>query len=365
MGSTSQPARTGPRRRSILHLDLQPFFVSVERALDPALRGRPVVIGGQPDGSGVVAAASHEARAAGVREGQPLALARRACPGAVFLPGDLEAYARASQEVTGVLLSASRRVERPSADEAYVDLTREADGGPHPVQAAEALKDDLQRRLGLEVSLGLASSRLAARVASSWARPRGLLVVLPGYEPAFLARQTVDVLDLPPHVARALAAAGLRTLGEVADAPEETLTRAAGAAVAARLRQMARGEAEEPIAVAAPPTFVREEAVVRDRRSDTGILRGVVERLAEQACRRLRPFTLAAGTLTVEIERTDTLARREEAFDPPLRDERTAGAVARALAEPLLEPGKVRVLRVKLGRLVPVASAQRSLLPTG
>jgi DNA polymerase-4 len=365
MGNTSQAAKGASRRRSILHVDLQPFFVSVERALDPSLRDRPVVIGGRPDGSGVVAAASREAREAGVKEGQPLALARRACPGAVFLPGDLEAYARASQEVTAVLLAASRRVERPSADEAYVDLTREADGGPHPVQAAEALKDDLQRRLGLEVSLGLASSRLAARVASSWARPRGLLVVLPGYEPAFLARQAIDVLGLPPHVERALDAAGLRTLGDVAGAPEEALARAAGAAATGRLRQMARGEAEDPIAVAAPPTFVREETVVRDRRSDARILAGLVERLAEQACRRLRPFSLAAGTLTVEIERGESTARREEAFDPPLRDERTAAAVARGLAEPLLEPGKVRVLRVKLGRLGPAASAQRSLLPTG
>ena len=103
-------AKAVPRRRSILHLDLQPFFVSVERALDPALRDRPVVIGGRPDGSGVVAAASREAKAAGVREGQPLAVARRTCPQAVFRPGDLEAYARVSQEVTSLLLAASRRV---------------------------------------------------------------------------------------------------------------------------------------------------------------------------------------------------------------------------------------------------------------
>lgn len=363
MGNVS-PTRSAPRRRSILHLDLQPFFVSVERALDPALRDRPVVIGGLPDGSGVVAAASREARAAGVTEGQPLAVARRACPQAVFLPGDLEAYARVSQDVTALLLAASRRVERPSADEAYVDLTREGDGGPHPVQVAESLKEDLQRRLSLEVSLGLASSRLAARVASNWARPRGLLVVLPGYEPAFLARQSLDVLDLPPRTERALAAAGIQTLGQVAAASDETLAHAAGA-LALRLRQMARGEAEEPIAVSAPPTFVREEAIVRDRRSDAGILAGLVERLAEQACRRLRPFSLAAGTLTVEIERRESVARREETFDPPLRDEHAARAVARALAEPLLEPGAVRIVRVKLGRLAPATSAQRSLLPTG
>jgi DNA polymerase IV len=362
MGMASQ-SRAAGRRRSILHLDLQPFFVSVERALDPSLRQRPVVIGGRPDGSGVVAAASHEARAAGVREGQPLAAARRACPEAAFLPGDLEAYARVSQDVTTLLLASSRRIERPSADEAYLDLTREGDSAPHPVQAAEAIKDDLQRRLGLEVSLGLASSRLAARVASSWARPRGLLVVLPGYEAAFLARQPIEFLSLPPHLERALEVAGLTTLGAVAGAPDEVLAKVAGSDVA-RLKQSARGELEEPIAVAAPPTYVREEAVVRDRRSDAGILAGLVERLAEQACRRLRPFGLGAGAMAVEVERGESSARREEAFEPPLRDEATARAVARALAEPLLEPAKVRMVRVRLSRLSPL-SAQRSLLPLG
>ena len=351
-------ARAASPRRSILHIDLHPFFVSVERSLDPSLRERAVVIGGQPDGSGVVAAASDEARAAGVKIGQPVALARRLCPDAAFLPGDFEAYARASQDLTALLLTVSRRVERPSADEAYVDLTRDAARAPHPVQAVEALKDELQRQLGFQASLGLASSRLAARVASKWARPRGLLVVLPGYESAFLARQPVSFLELPPHVEHALERASLDTLGAVAEAPGDTLAQAAGAS-APHLRQAALGLAEEPIALAAPPGFVREEAVVRDRRSDAAVLGAMVEGLAEKACRRLRPFGLEAGTLTVEVERGETVLRREESLDPPLRDAATARAVARALAEPLLE-APVRAIRVKLARLAP--PAPRSLL---
>jgi DNA polymerase-4 len=354
--------RKGPeRRRSILHVDLQPFFVSVERSLDPALRQRPVVIGGDPDGTGVVAAASDEARQAGVREGQPLAAARRLCPQAAFLPGDLEAYARVSQDVTTVLLGASRRVERPSADEAYVDLTRDGEGPPHPVQAAEAIKDELQRRLGLAASLGLASSRLAARVASSWARPRGLLVVLPGYEAAFLARQPITFLGLPPHIEKALTRAGLDTLGALAAAPEAQLAELAGAA-AHRLRQAAHGEGEDAIAVAAPPAFVREEAVIRDRRSDLAVLSGIVERLAEQAARRLRPFGLSAGTLCVEVERGEAVLRREEALLPPLSDEESLRERTLAVAAPLLEAGPARALRVRLGRLAP-PPLQRSLLP--
>lgn len=344
------------RRRSILHLDLDPFLVSVERSLDPLLRGRPVIVGG--DGSsGVVAAASSEARAAGVRPGQTLGAARELCPEGVFRPGDLERYARFSDDVTTVLLSASRRVERPSSDEAYVDLTPESPASPAPVASAEQIKDEIQRRLGLDVSLGLASSRLAARVASAWARPRGLLVVLPGYELSFLARQPVAALpDLPPHLEAALTKAGFETLGQLAEADQETLERVAGSG-AARLRETARGEVEEPVAVSAPPTWVQEEATIRDRRSDRAALEAVLDGLATRAWRRLLPFDLQAGTATVEVRRSDATLRRSENASPGIDDERTVRELARTLAEPLLEPpGGVRALQLRLSRLSPPCS---------
>ncbi len=132
-------------RRTILHVDLDPFFVSVERSLDPSLRGRPVVVGGDGAGLGFVAAASEEARQAGVRVGMPVAQARLACPAAAFRRGDLDVYGRCSEEVTAVLLAASRRVERPSADEAFVDLTAEGPADTTPVRAAESIRDELQR----------------------------------------------------------------------------------------------------------------------------------------------------------------------------------------------------------------------------
>src|SRR6185503_12691917 len=212
------------------------------------------IVGAGPDGSGIVAAASAEARAAGVRAGQSILAARRACPSGVFRAGDLDAYARFSEDVTSILLAASRRVERPSADEAYVDLTREDDRATAPVAAAEAIKDEIQRRLGLDASLGLASSRLAARVASTWARPRGLLVVLPGYEASFLARQPLCFLpDLPPHLEKALEQAGLVTLGQVAACAPAALAEAVGTPAATKLQEAARGEGEPPVAVTAPP----------------------------------------------------------------------------------------------------------------
>lgn len=355
-------ARQGARR--ILHVDLDPFLVSVERSLDPSLRGRPVIVGALPDGSGVVAAASAEARERGVRAGQAIAAARRACPEGVFRPGDLEAYARYSEDVTSILEAASRRVERPSADEAYVDLTPEGAGGPPPVAAAEAIKDEIQRRLGLDASLGLASSRLAARVASSWARPRGLLLVLPGYEASFLARQSVDFLpDLPPHLEAALESAGLRTLGDVAAAETAALEAVVGAPAAARLQQAARGEGEQPVPLTAPPSALQEETVLRDRRIDREGLEAVLDGLATRACRRLRPFGLAAGTVTVEVRRPDGPVRRTETIEPGVQDEETGCVVVRGLAGAILEPtAGVRALVVRFGRLHP-PRPQSSLFP--
>jgi DNA polymerase IV len=351
------------KRRSILHVDLDPFFVSVERSLDPSLRGLPVVVGGGPGPDGLVAAASVEARAAGVRSGQTIRQAQRLCPDAALRPGDLETYGRFSADVTAIFLAASRRVHRPSADEAYLDLTPEG-AGPGPVATAESIKDQIQRRLGLDASLGLASSKLAARVASNWARPRGLLLVLPGYEASFVGRQPLSFLDdLPSPVVAHLEAAGFTNLGEVAAADEAKLAAVVGAALAPRLRAAARGEGEEPIPVAAPPAVVHEEAMIRDRRSDAAALADVVDGLARRAARRLRPYGLAAEQVAVEVQRAEATARRNESFRFALDDEETIAAAVGALAGPLLDPAVgVRGLSVRLSRLH-VPEAQAALFP--
>jgi len=342
-----------PRRHSVLHVDLDPFFVSIERRHDASLRERPVVIGGDGRGIGFVAAASEEARRSGVRVGLPLAEARRLCPDAAFLKGDLDLYGRVSEDVTTVLLAASRRVERPSADEAFVDLTPEAPGATPPVRAAEAIRDELQRRLGLDASLGLASSRLAARIASGWARPRGLLVVLPGYESSFLAGKPVGALELPAPIQAALERAGLTTLGQLALADEKALAAAVGSH-GERLRAASRGEDEPPIATAAPPLFIHEEAAIRDRHSDGRALEEVLDAVARRAARRLRPFRLAAAAITVDVRRAHETARRAELLRPAVADEDAVAARACALAAPLLEPAEgVRSLAVRLARLQP------------
>jgi DNA polymerase-4 len=230
------------------------------------------------------------------------------------------------------------------------------------VRAAETIRDELQRRLDLDASLGLASSRLAARVASQWAKPRGLLVVLPGYERSFLAGKPVSALGLPPHLVSALERAGLSTVGQVGDCEESVLAAAVGAA-APRLRAAARGEQEPPVAVAAPPAFVQEEATIRDRRSDRVALEEIADALARRAARRLKPFRLAARAIGVEVRRAGEAVRRSDAFSPGLSDEDAIAARVRALLEPLLEPAEgVRALQVRLARLDP-PTAQAPLFP--
>lgn len=350
VGSYSEVVKTRPKPRSILHVDLDPFVVSVERSLDPSLRGLPVIIG--PAG-GLVAAASAEAQAAGVRPGMPLEKARCLCPAAAFRDGDLEAYARVGEQVASVLSSVSRRVERLSADEATLDLTPDGAQSRPPAVVAEGLKDRLQQQLGLDASFGLAGSRLAARAASRFAKPRGLLIVLPGYDPVFLASQPLDLLqEVPPHLRKVLVEAGVTTLGHLLAHDESSLSAIVGPQVAPKLLAVARGEADEPIAVSAPPAWVHEDATIRDPRSDAAILIEVAADLASRCCRRLRPHDLQVASIAVEIEGRETTRRRQQEIAPPTSDEMVARRIVSGMAAALLEPGgPTRRIEVRFSRL--------------
>ncbi len=347
----------------ILHVDLHPFFVAVERARDAALRGRPVIIGGDGPG-GRVAAASEEAEQAGVRVGQSLAEARRRCPAGVVRPGDLESYARVSADVTSILLALSRRVERPSADEAFVDLSS-LESLRHAVLATESLRDQIQSRLLLDSAFGLGTSRLAARIASRWARPRGLLLLLPQHEPSFVDRQPLEVLDdLPASALAALRRGGLRTLADLRAADPAQLATLVPRPLALRLRESLEAQHEAPIAPMAPPSFVQEELTVRDRSADRDALASLVETLAERAARQLAPFDLAAGSITVEVRRGERSTTRTQRLASTTRDSAALRGAARRLASPLLEPAAlVRVLRVRFAQLDGAHQPQCPLFP--
>ena len=173
--------------REILHVDMDAFFVSVEEVFDPSLKGKPVVVGGDPNGRGVVAAASYAARKYGIHSAMPLARARRLCPQTIFVRGSHHLYAEFSDRIFALLGRYSPLVEPMSLDEAYVDLTGcQRLHGP-VLSTAERIRDEIKTKVGIDASIGIASNKLLAKIASGCAKPSGMLWIAPGQEERFLA----------------------------------------------------------------------------------------------------------------------------------------------------------------------------------
>jgi len=191
MAATHQSALT----RTIFHVDMDAFFVSVEELYDPSLKGKAVVVGGQRDERGVVSAASYEARKFGVHSAMPLRTAAKMCPHAIFVDGHPERYREYSEKVYKVLTTFSPQVEMASVDEAYLDMTCTARLHGPPLKAAHALHQRMKDETRLNCSVGIGSSRLIAKVSSAQAKPNGVLWIIPGEEPKFLA--PLDVRAIP------------------------------------------------------------------------------------------------------------------------------------------------------------------------
>ena len=181
--------------RTIFHVDMDAFFVSVEELFDPGLRGKAVVVGGQQNERGVVSAASYEARKFGVHSAMPLRTAAKLCPQAIFVNGHPDRYRECSDKVHHVLNSFSPQVEMASIDEAYVDMTGTERLHGAPLRAADSLHRKMKAETGLNCSIGIGASRLIAKVSSAKAKPNGVLWAVPGCEAKFLA--PLDVRDIP------------------------------------------------------------------------------------------------------------------------------------------------------------------------
>src|SRR5256884_881778 len=221
--------RSAEATASILHVDMDAFFVSVELLDRPELRAKPVVVGGRPDQRAVVSAASYEARKSGIHSAMPLRTAGRLCPHAIFLDGHHEKYGEWSDRVATILAKFSPVVEMVSIDEAYLDLS-----GTHrlhgpPLAAADRLLRTITQTTSLPCSGGLAATRLVAKVASDQAKPRGLLWVAPGSEERFLAPLSVRrIPGIGEITERALRALGIETVEQLAAIPQEKLDKIFG-----------------------------------------------------------------------------------------------------------------------------------------
>jgi DNA polymerase IV len=295
---------------SILHVDMDAFFVSVELLERPDLRGKPVVVGGRPDQRGVVTAASYEARKYGVHSAMPLRTAGKLCPHAVFLDGHHEKYGEWSDRVRTILAKFSPIVEMVSIDEAYLDLAgTDRLHGP-PLAAADRLLRTITRTTNLPCSAGLATTRLVAKVASDQAKPRGLVWVAPGQEARFLAPLSVGKIPGIGEVTeRALRALGIETVEQLAKVSPEKLEKIFGQWGDA-LNRKARGGDSYEFVIDAEPKSISHNHTFGEDTNDTESLHALLSHLSQKACKRLREAGLATRTLTLTIRYGANPARR-------------------------------------------------------
>jgi DNA polymerase IV len=286
---------------SILHVDMDAFFVSVELLERPELRGKPVVVGGRPDQRGVVTAASYEARKFGIQSAMPLRTAGRLCPHAIFLDGHHAKYTQWSDRVASILTNFSPVVEMVSIDEAYLDLAgTERLHGP-PLAAADKLLRNITRTTGLPCSGGLASTRLVAKVASDQGKPRGLVWVPAGSEERFLAPLPVrKIPGIGKVTERALLALGIQTVEQIGAQPQEKLEKIFGQWGTALYRKARGGDSYEFV-VDAEPKSISQNHTFNEDTHDSAALTAVLSHLSQKACKRLREAGLAASTLTLTI----------------------------------------------------------------
>lgn len=354
---------TDDRSARILHLDMDAFFASVELLDRPELRGKPVIVGHRGARS-VVTAATYEARKYGVNSAMPMAVALRRCPQAIVLEPHYERYQAASREVMRILRDVTPLVEPLSIDEAFLDVSgATALFGP-PFAIGTALRARIREETGLVASVGAAATKFVAKLASGRAKPDGLLVVPEAETLGFLHPQPITALwGVGAASAQRLERLGLRTIGDVADAPLDALARALGPAAAGHLHALAHGR--DPRAVSperAEKTIGHEVTFERDI-ADTVVIDRELLRLAERVAERLRAGGWVARTLAIKLRFGDfeTITRSQTLPEPTDVTQRIA-TEARALyaASPVVGRG-LRLIGVRASALLPTGTVARGL----
>ena len=349
-------AKDGARSGSwVIHADLDAFFAAAEVARRPELAGMPLIVGGSPAGRGVVCSASYEARAFGVRSAMPVAQALRLCPRALVVPVDSDWHNTLSRRFRRILADYSPLVEVVSIDEAYLDASGSERLFGGAIGLARALKGRVRDELGLTVSLGVASNRLVAKIASDLDKPDGLRVVARGAEAATLAPLAIERLPgVGPRASRLLRAAGVTTCGELAAAPDVLLTPAAGRNVE-RLRQRARGECAT-LAWAergARKSLGHERTFACDQRG-LEALEGPLYWLCEETGAALRAQGLAAGMVALKLRYHDfaTITRQQSLAQPTDAHQQMFAAARELLVSALCErAASVRLIGVRAASL--------------
>ena len=339
--------------KTIFHVDMDAFFVSVEELFDPSLKGKPVVVGGQRDERGVVSAASYAARKFGVHSAMPLRTAAKLCPQAIFVSGHPERYREYSAKAYGVLNTFSPQVEMASIDEAYLDMTdTERLHGP-PLRAAHTLHTKMKAETQLNCSIGIGASRLIAKVSSAKAKPNGVLWVVPGQEAKFLA--PLDVRDIPgvgKVMEQNLRALGIQQVGDLAKLKDDVLEERFGKwglALAGKSRgEDAGGWFDTEVGEETGPKSISHEHTFNEDTANQEQLESTLMRLSEMVARRLREHGLHARTIQLKLRFKDftTITRAHSLAAPTQLDTEVFAQIRILFRKSWKKGAQVRLLGV-------------------
>lgn len=337
----------------IIHVDMDAFFVSVEELFDPGLEGKAVIVGGDPDHRGVVAAASYAARKFGVHSAMPLATAKALCPQAIFLKGQHEKYQEYSERIRSIFFRYTPEVEMASIDEAYLDLTGSDRLFGNPFPLAHRLRLEVHEETGLSASIGISRSRLVSKVAADLAKPAGILHVWLGHEPAFLAPLSIRKLPgVGEKTEERLHALGIITVGDLASAGPEFLTQSFGL-WGESLYRKSQGMETAHFEFHDEPKSISHETTFDDDTSDSELLRKTLGWLVHKVAHRLREHRMCAQTITVKIRdfQFQTVTRSESLREATDLDEEILKSVTSLFSSYWDGMRKVRLLGIALSHL--------------
>ena len=353
------PPWEGP---AILLVDLDAFFASVEQLDHPAWRGKPVIVGGDADARGVVSTCSYEARAFGVRSAMASALARQLCPEAIWTRGHFHRYREVSAAIMAILRDETPHVQQASIDEAFMDVSPTAVNTEHPVAIARRIQDRVAA-LGVTCSIGVGVSKSVAKIASDRDKPRGLTVVYPGTEQAFLAPLPVRTMSgVGAAAEKVLKAHGIRTLGDLAAADTALLKRVFGKN-GEMMRERALGADRSPVVVDDEVKSVSNEVTFAEDLTDRESIEAALATIAAKVGRRLRRKGLTGRTIAIKVRYDDRSVHSVQRQLPtPTDDDLAFTPVLRTMIDDLWEPGmKIRLLGVAVTHFETEENSQESL----
>ena len=336
--------------RQILHVDLDAFFVSVERVLNPDLNGKPVIVGGDPDGRGVVSCASYEARAYGIHAAMPLKQAARLCPQAVFIRGTFARYREASARFMAILGEFTPLLEPMGLDEAYLDLT-----GFEPLygpvrETAMRIKSKVHSDLGVTASVGIATSKLVAKIASDMEKPDGLVVVAPGEERSFLAPLPIEKMPFAgPKTREALRPLGVKTIGGLAALPLSVLKSRLGSHGEV-LHQYARGIDDREVEPPQEAKSISRETTFAENTLDIAFIKATLRYQSERVGAELRCGGRRARCVTLKLRYSDfETVSRSRTLKETFSDDQTIFDIGTELLDKVLAQRRCLVRLVGIG----------------